>query len=532
MTAGLRQRVWVMVLLMVSLAAVSVAHAAPSRATYPWGEKFWFSFYSTIGADSAYAVEHGATGIGPYYGGTSGQVSPLAEATTLDANFSYKVNLPSMDGYKANDNFYPTWPWPSDAQLIAEATAVVDAVKTNQNIVMWDLVPEELRYWRANELNLLDVVSEAIRQADPYGRPVMMYEPNHRNASALAQTLPYQDICGKGMYISSTSEFRHNRIWARWSMEQELGAIAAANTNASPWILLWMAADAIDGEEHLIEDWCRHDAYMGLIMGGKGISIWSGWRPRSGFANDFQAYSDGYLSVASDLNLERNLAPVFLYGTETAGVTHSVTAGPDNLELEYPTGTINNYPPVTYKMRAFLGQQYLFMVNSATQAVTLTFSGVPDAARTDLFTGTEYPASSGSFAITLDPYEVSGFRFDGYETWRDANFTPQQILDGDAAEGADPDLDERTNRDEFNAGTDPNLGTDFFQTDLSFSNGWKNISFNTSSQRFYNVDMATNLVGSDWLSMYGTELGTGMNFSITDTNQHPRAFYRTRASRP
>ena len=94
-------------------------------------------------------------------------------------------------------------------------------------------------------------------------------------------------------------------------MEQELGAIAAAHTNAVPWILLWMAWDANEGEEYLIEDWCRHDAYMGLIMGGKGISIWSGWRPRSGFENDFQAYFDGYLTVATDLNLGRNLVLFF-----------------------------------------------------------------------------------------------------------------------------------------------------------------------------------------------------------------------------
>ena len=133
------------------------------------------------------------------------------------------------------------------------AVTLFYAVKTNQHIVIWDLVPEELRYWRANELNFLQVVSDAIRAADPQSRPVMMYEPNHSAISRLVNTVPHQDICGKGSYISSTSEFRHNRIWARWSMEQELGAIAAANTNAVPWILLWMAADALDGEESLIE---------------------------------------------------------------------------------------------------------------------------------------------------------------------------------------------------------------------------------------------------------------------------------------
>jgi len=315
-------------------------------------------------------------------------------------------------------------------------------------------------------------------------------------------------------------------------MEQELGAIAAANTNAVPWILLWMAADAQDGEEDLIEDWCRHDAYMGLIMGGKGISIWSGWRPRSSWTNDFQAYFDGYLTVASDLNQERNLAPVFLHGTEVTGVTLNVTSGPASLQLVYPDGVTNNYPPVTFTMREYLGQQYLFAVNSATQAVTLTFSGVPDAARTDLFQGLENTASGGSFSTTLDPYQVIAFRFDGYETWRDTNFTAQQIIDGDAGESSDPDGDGRTNRDEYNDGTNPNLGTDFLHAGLSFSNAWKTVTFNTSGSRFYNVDKSTNLVTGSWIPMLGNEPGTGGNLSVVDTNEHPGAFYRTRAVRP
>jgi hypothetical protein len=509
--------------LMLAFGAVAV----PGQATYPWGDNFWFSFYSSIGTDTTYAVEHGATGIGPYYGGLSGQVSPLAEAADLGANFSYKVVLPSMDGFSpSNTNFV----WPADATLIAEATAVVDAVKTNQNIVMWDLVPEELRHWKANEMNFIEVVSDAIRAADPHDRPVMMYEPNHRKTANLVNTIPHQDICAKGMYVTAVNggDFRHHRIWARWSMEQELDAIAAANTNAVPWIMLWMAADAPEGEEHWIEGWCRHDAYMGLIMGGKGISIWSGWRPRNSWTNDFQTYFDAYLSVAADLNTERNFAPVFLYGTETTGVTHSVTSGPSSLELVYPAGITNNYPPVTYKMREFFGLHYLFMVNSATQSVTLTFNGVPDAVRTDLFTGANYPASGGSFGISLDPYEVAGFRFDGYEAWRAIHFPSG----GDDGENDDPDLDGRTNCDEFNAGTDPNNGSDFFQSNLSFSNEWKSVSFNTASNRFYNVDMTTNLVEGNWFGMLGNEHGSGADISVLDTNNHPNTFYRTRVGRP
>ncbi len=115
----------------------------------------------------------------------------------------------------------------------------------------------------------------------------------------------------------------------------------------------------------------------------------------------------------------------------------------------------------------------------------------------------------------------------GYETWREENFP----TGGDDGETDDPDGDGRTNRDEFNAGTDPNNGNDFFQTGLAFSNGWKTVSFNTASNRFYNVDCSTNLVEGSWFPMLGNEPGTGGDLSATDTNDCPRAFYRIRVNR-
>jgi hypothetical protein len=222
----------------------------------------------------------------------------------------------------------------------------------------------------------------------------------------------YQDLCAKGCYVNSVDpNYETNRIWARWSMEQELGAIAMANTSAVPWIVLWMAADPPPGDFGLITNWCRHDAYMGLIMGGKGIQVWSGWRGRTGFSDtNFQAYLDGYLTVARDLNGPLNLGPVFLGGQRRTNVTMAITAGPLTLQTIY-RGATNVYPSVTWLATALSGTNYLFAVNSGAQPVTATFGNLPRTARIDLFAGTTNATVGGAFSLTVAGLAVNAFRF-------------------------------------------------------------------------------------------------------------------------
>ncbi len=395
--------------MMVWMALSESGWAAPGDL-YPQGDVFCFTFYSTKPADSVSSLAHGATAIGPYYGTQS---DDLARAETYDTKFLYKVEPPSMAGMGPADRDDPGFVWPSDTQISNEVAAIVSVMQANPHIGLWDMEPEEMRWFKPQEMHYLDVVYEAIHANDPSNRPVYMYEPNHRTASDLEKAVIYQDLCAKGTYVSAVDSgaFKYNRIWARWSMQQELTAIANANTSATPWIVLWMAADAGAGEFGYIDDWCRHDAYMGLIMGGKGIQIWSGFRGRAGFSDPhFDAYLDGYLSVAEDLNGALDLAPVFLYGTKQGDVNMNITSGPTSLQLDY-RGQTNFYPPITYLSTIHGGTEYLFMVNSATQDVTATFSGLSDLDRNDLFGGDVSPNPGGSFSVTLGQWEVKAFSF-------------------------------------------------------------------------------------------------------------------------
>lgn len=528
--SGLKQIVLLGAVFMAT-GSVPARASAPAGAPYPWGDTFWFSFYSLSEADIVYAQSKGLTGIGPYY--DANQSGVLGRAVTNNTFISYKVRPACLQGVPATTwRDDPSYVWPSDATIIADTVAAVSAVATNTRIGMWDINPEELRHWKPAELRYLRLVTDTVRANDPYGRPVTMYEPNHRNAAGLSQTLPHQDICGKGMYVNDAAD-PHNRIWARWSMEQELAAVAAVNTNANPWIVLWMAADAPEGEESLINDWCRHDAYMGLIMGGKGISIWSGYRNRAGFLNDFQAYFDGYLTVANDLNGPLNLGPVFLYGKKQNGVTAEVTAGPEQVELIYNSST-NCYPPVAYTTLLYNDRLYLFMVNSAEEPVTVRFSGLPGEEGADLFSEGTTTIPGGSFSVTLNPYEVKGYELlTAYDIWRNSRFSPAEISAGAADMNTDADADGLNNWAEYVAGTDPRSAGSLFRMAVGRNGaGVRNLSFPSSSNRLYTVYFRTNLLSGEWLPLTNNLPGTGGLVAVSDTNTFKSSFYRIHATIP
>jgi len=385
--------------------------SAASGDLYPKGDTFCFTFYSTSETDSLYALSNGATAIGPFYGG---QAAPLTNANRWDTKIIYKVHPPCMAGFRTPDFDKPDFVWPSDETISNEVAAIVKAVSSDHHIAMWDIEPEELRSWKPAQLSYLKLVSSVIRARDPKRRPIFMYECNNRIGSVLAPSLNWQDISAKGTYVNVIDDgaFITNRIWARWSMEQSADACSLANNGAVPWIVLWMASNAPAGSFQKIPDWCRHDAYMGLIMGGKGIQIWSGKRGRQGFSDrDFQTYLDGYLSVARDLNGPLQLAPVFLFGAKETNVTMTITAGPKQLDLVYQKST-NSYPPVTFLAARHEGTNYLFAVNSAEVPVTARFSGLPSAMQADLFEGGDKRTMDGAFEVTFAPLAVKGWRFD------------------------------------------------------------------------------------------------------------------------
>ena len=377
----------------------------PADELYPAGRKLLFSLYSVRSVKGDWA-QPGFTAIGPYYGAQTGpQFAPHANvvdaAKALGVKCFYRVGM--------DIPFLKEHTLPSDEAITTAITDQVKAVVDRPEIAIWYVTPEELRYWRADEMRYLKVACAAIRAADPQGRPIMLYEPNHRDAGALERTLPDLDFSSKGLYANAGG-FQDLRTWIRWGVEQELAAIAKVKPTATPLAVLWMAGDPALEEVPLIQQWTRHDVYLSLVCGAKGVVIWSGFR-RGGFTT-FDEYLAGYAAAAEELNGPRQLGQVFLFGERRDDLAVVVQAGPARQELTVNKAPVS-LPTVACLDAAYGPHRYLFLVNSATEAVTVRVTGLPAGLTvTDLF-GAD-PAGGPTVdwtALSLAPYEVRAFRF-------------------------------------------------------------------------------------------------------------------------
>lgn len=378
---------------------------APDKI-YPQGRIFPFSFFSVESPQLEKVKENYITMLGPYYGDTKVQKSFLEKVRPFGVKFIYGLG-------EEVSFFDPNQVFPSEEELKKQITEQVTSVAENPEIAWWEIRPEEMRWWRKNEMNYMKIIYEAAKAADPYKRPVWMYEPCNRDADSLLKTLEYQDVCGKGMYPSHAG-FKEQRIWCRWSMEQEVEAVRQADKGAIPIAVPEMFVDPEDSDIHLIDDWVRHDVYLAMVTGAKGIVVFSGYGHRKNFTT-FDKYYTGYTDIAKKFNGPPALGEVFLFGDKRNDLMIKILSGPATvkLNLKYPDRELT-YPSVSFLDIAYGTDRYLFVVNSANDPVTINIDGLPTDTilKKDIFKGGDFTKlSTGSFEITLQPLQVKGFLF-------------------------------------------------------------------------------------------------------------------------
>jgi hypothetical protein len=354
----------------------------PADAIYPRGRKLAFMGYSgNPGRD----LTNGFTVAGPVYGNQTPYLERcFAEGWPVVAHIGPRISFPDKNPAK-----YPI----NETTLRQQIETQIQALAGHKEIVWWAVAPEELRPWRGEEMKYLSIVCQAIRDTDPQHRPIYHYNPNHRNAETLLPIARQVDILAKGCYVNHVGRKR-DRAWVRWSIEQEIEALGkACRSNAIPLLMPELCKDPEPAEDKEIRNWVRHDIYLGLASGAKGVFIWSLY-PRKEVRRTWQLWYDAYAECARELNGKLALAQVFLFGERRSDLKVRLVKDESSARLTLggstePATTSSaerskreiNLPAWTNAEFAYGDRRWLFLVNSANSPAAFAITGWPRGSR-------------------------------------------------------------------------------------------------------------------------------------------------------
>ena len=388
----------------------------PADRIYPRGRKLAFMGYS---GDPARDLANGFTVAGPVYGDQMPYLEKcFANNWPVVAHIGPKVTFKDGDPAKYQ---------PDPVALREEIRRDVQALARHRQIIWWAIHPEELRPWRKDEMLYLETVAAAIREADPEGRPIFLYNPNHRDAGTLAPIARHVDVVAKGCYVNLSGKKR-DRAWVRWSVEQELEAIRTAGARAGSFALVMpeLCQDPPPGEETEIRAWVRHDVYLGLLAGARGVMIWSLFK-RKEVRNTWQIWYDAYAECARELNGTAELAAVLLFGRPMKDLQVATTHGtggnaplklggtmePETSSPEESRPREITAPTWLAREFAFHTSRYLFVVHSGNEPAGFEISGWPPGSIAEsAFDGKPLALHHGTaLKFDLPAYGVLAIRF-------------------------------------------------------------------------------------------------------------------------
>lgn len=282
-----------------------------------------------------------------------------------------------------------------EAKVFEAAGAQVRALAERPEIVWWAVTPEELRPWRRDEMRYLAAVSSAVRVNDPLSRPIYLYNPNHRGARELEPVARQVDIVAKGAYVNHMGHKR-DRLWVAHQIRDLKEAVSrAGRSGAIPLLMPELCADPAPEEDDEIRSWVRHDIYLGLAAGAKGVLIWSLFR-RPEVRRTWTLWYEAYSETARELRGE--LGQVFLFGEPRSDLRIDHEGGGRLLtKAEYAWGPA----------------RWLVLVNSSSSAARLTVQGYPPGSAIDdaLSESPLAAPKQGPLRVELPGYGVAALRF-------------------------------------------------------------------------------------------------------------------------
>ena len=302
--------------------------------------------------------------LGPQYGEHNKTVLQEAKAHGLRAIYTVGADVDFL-----KEKGLPK----SIDELVADVTAQVSKVASDRTIAWWYLAQEELRTWRRDEMLYLERTSEAIRKADPLGRPMLMYDAGHRSSAEMALTGRYLDFAAKGSYVNYAGNV-DQRAWLAASIQQEIEAARQAPRKLSPLLIPEMFQNAPAGRRSQIGYWVRHDVVRGLIEGASGLLIFSFWR-RANF-EDYEVYFSAYRTITPILCGAGELGQALLLGENMPVAIVDLSGGIKDLSIE-AFGKTTSVPAVGVRAVRHHGAVYVLLANSTGTAISGSLKGLP-----------------------------------------------------------------------------------------------------------------------------------------------------------
>jgi len=301
--------------------------------------------------------------LGPQYGPNQ---TVLQEAKTYGLRAIYTVGA-DVDFLKEKGLPKPV------EKLAAEVKAQVSKVAPDRTIAWWYLAQEELRTWRRDEMLYLEKITDAIREADPLHRPILMYDAGHRSSAVMALTGRYLDFAAKGSYVNYSGNV-DRRAWLAASIQQEVEAARVAPRKLTPLLIPEMFQDAPGGRRGQIGRWVRHDVVRGLIEGAAGLLIFSFAR-RNNF-DDYETYFAAYTRITPILCGSGELGRALLLGESVPNAAVDLAGGVQDVLIEAFGKTVS-VPAVGVRAIRHHGAVYVLLANSTGKEISGYLKGLP-----------------------------------------------------------------------------------------------------------------------------------------------------------
>jgi hypothetical protein len=339
-----------------------------SQDLYPYGDNFPLGLYSLhTDLDSAnyYGWNHGHR-YGYYIDNVRYLATPMPDSYFEECS---ENKLSSFARLSWVDSLERKWS-PSILTTINE----IKQQEKHTNISWWD-IPEELRYWKNSEYNIVKSYPQLIREYDTKNRPTYMYIPGHYSKEGVKHYVPFLDILPASCYPNYQGQ---PHVYVRWSIERTQEAIKNDGyilgkdyLNNKKTIIAIL--ELFEQEVPLTKVGTWHDFWLALACNVKGIQVFSHF-----YRNTTSTLRESWntLNNAIQLFKENKLDEMMIFGNKII-LTHEILNGPKLAPTLNIQGETYSLPSIKILTKQYQDTLYIIVVNSANENVTFQIKDIP-----------------------------------------------------------------------------------------------------------------------------------------------------------